>query len=126
MAVVVVVVMVVVMVVVEPMEMDLKTLLLTMMTKVDEKESLYSTPSWRCYKYHKQNYSSSLMVIDPVNKNRRHNTSILIRHLGSSGTSKILIDAGMFYHSCLRWFRLYGFFYTSIEDQMMRIGFGSM
>ncbi|CAH9090509.1 unnamed protein product [Cuscuta epithymum] len=48
-------------------------------------------------------------AIEPDNKNRRHNTSILIRHPGSSGTSNILIDAGkFFYHSALRWFPLYG------------------
>ncbi|KAL2617313.1 hypothetical protein AAZV13_08G178800 [Glycine max] len=46
----------------------------------------------------------------PGNKNRRLNTSILIRHPGSSGThNNILIDAGkFFYHSALRWFPAFG------------------
>lgn len=43
------------------------------------------------------------------NKNRRLNTSILIRHPRPSGTCNILIDAGkFFYHSALRWFPTYG------------------
>ncbi|XP_059640956.1 putative hydrolase C777.06c isoform X1 [Cornus florida] len=45
----------------------------------------------------------------PGNKNKRLNTSILIRCPGSSGMSNILIDAGkFFYHSALRWFPTYG------------------
>ncbi|KAL6996319.1 hypothetical protein U1Q18_006453 [Sarracenia purpurea var. burkii] len=45
----------------------------------------------------------------PGNKNRRRNTSILIRHPRSSGICNILIDAGkFFYHSALRWFPTYG------------------
>lgn len=43
------------------------------------------------------------------NKNKRLNTSILIRHHRPSGTCNILIDAGkFFYHSALRWFPTYG------------------
>ncbi|XP_030490623.2 putative hydrolase C777.06c isoform X1 [Cannabis sativa] len=46
---------------------------------------------------------------EPGNKNRRLNTSILIRHATTSGISNILIDAGkFFYHSALRWFPAYG------------------
>ncbi|KAH1084746.1 hypothetical protein AAZX31_07G008100 [Glycine max] len=46
----------------------------------------------------------------PGNKNRRLNTSILIRHPNSSGThNNILIDAGkFFYHSALHWFPAFG------------------
>ncbi|RYR40391.1 hypothetical protein Ahy_A09g046146 isoform A [Arachis hypogaea] len=45
----------------------------------------------------------------PGNKNRRLNTSILVRHPGSSGTHNILIDAGkFFYHSALQWFPAFG------------------
>ncbi|KAF3334726.1 putative hydrolase [Carex littledalei] len=43
------------------------------------------------------------------NKNRRRNTSILIRHVTASGTSNILVDAGkFFYHSALQWFPIFG------------------
>ncbi|KAJ4951309.1 hypothetical protein NE237_028141 [Protea cynaroides] len=43
------------------------------------------------------------------NKNRRLNTSILIRYSTSSGRRNILVDAGkFFYHSALRWFPTYG------------------
>ncbi|KAH7865108.1 hypothetical protein Vadar_002360 [Vaccinium darrowii] len=46
---------------------------------------------------------------EPGNKNRRLNTSILIRYPRSSGSCNILIDAGkFFYHSALRWFPTYG------------------
>ncbi|XP_021716458.1 putative hydrolase C777.06c [Chenopodium quinoa] len=46
---------------------------------------------------------------DPNSKNRRLNTSILIRYNGASGMRNILIDAGkFFYHSALRWFPTYG------------------
>ncbi|XP_042482764.1 putative hydrolase C777.06c isoform X3 [Macadamia integrifolia] len=46
---------------------------------------------------------------EPGNKNRRLNTSILIRHSKASGTRNILIDAGkFFYHSALKWFPTYG------------------
>ncbi|XAR49936.1 Phosphoribosyl 1,2-cyclic phosphate phosphodiesterase [Bertholletia excelsa] len=46
---------------------------------------------------------------EPGNKNRRRNTSILIRYPRSSGNCNILIDAGkFFYHSALRWFPTYG------------------
>ncbi|XP_043720625.1 putative hydrolase C777.06c [Telopea speciosissima] len=46
---------------------------------------------------------------EPGNKNRRLNTSILIRHSKASGTRNILIDAGkFFYHSALQWFPTYG------------------
>lgn len=36
----------------------------------------------------------------PGNKNRRLNTSILIRHPNSSGTQNILIDAGKYVFNC--------------------------
>ncbi|KAI3766449.1 hypothetical protein L2E82_16507 [Cichorium intybus] len=43
------------------------------------------------------------------NKNKRLNTSILIRYPKPSGTCNILIDAGkFFYQSALRWFPTYG------------------
>ncbi|KAF1898481.1 hypothetical protein Lal_00032061 [Lupinus albus] len=46
---------------------------------------------------------------EPGNKNRRLNTSILIRHPSSTGTDNILIDAGkFFYQSALRWFPVFG------------------
>ncbi|KAJ7963184.1 Metallo-hydrolase/oxidoreductase superfamily protein [Quillaja saponaria] len=46
---------------------------------------------------------------EPGNRNRRLNTSILIRYLNSSRKSNILIDVGkFFYHSALRWFPAYG------------------
>ncbi|GAY38552.1 hypothetical protein CUMW_037550 [Citrus unshiu] len=42
-------------------------------------------------------------AVEPGNKNRRLNTSILIRYPGPSGRRNILIDAGkFFYHSALR------------------------
>lgn len=45
----------------------------------------------------------------PGDKNRRLNTSILIRHANATGTHNILIDAGkFFYHSALRWFPEFG------------------
>eukprot|EP00262_Sarcandra_glabra_P001270 TRINITY_DN11305_c0_g2_i3.p1 TRINITY_DN11305_c0_g2~~TRINITY_DN11305_c0_g2_i3.p1 ORF type:complete len:306 (-),score=36.73 TRINITY_DN11305_c0_g2_i3:451-1368(-) len=45
----------------------------------------------------------------PGNKNRRRNTSILIRYPSSPGRCNILIDAGkFFYHSALRWFPNFG------------------
>ncbi|KAI4329146.1 hypothetical protein L6164_021442 [Bauhinia variegata] len=48
-------------------------------------------------------------AVEPGNKNRRLNTSILIRLPNSSGRCNILIDAGkFFYHSALRWFPVYG------------------
>ncbi|KAL0010073.1 hypothetical protein SO802_005181 [Lithocarpus litseifolius] len=48
-------------------------------------------------------------AVEPGNKNRRLNTSILIRYPGPSGSSNILIDAGkFFYHSALRWFPAFG------------------
>ncbi|XP_031263450.1 uncharacterized protein LOC116121647 [Pistacia vera] len=48
-------------------------------------------------------------AVEPGNKNRRLNTSILIRYPGPSGRYNILIDAGkFFYHSALRWFPAYG------------------
>ncbi|KAM5579414.1 putative hydrolase C777.06c [Rosa sericea] len=50
-----------------------------------------------------------LKAVEPGNKNRRLNTSIVVRHPTSSGSSNILIDAGkFFYHSALRWFPAYG------------------
>ncbi|ESQ48619.1 hypothetical protein EUTSA_v10021012mg [Eutrema salsugineum] len=46
---------------------------------------------------------------EPGNKNRRLNTSILVRYIRPSGTSNILIDCGkFFYHSALRWFPTFG------------------
>ncbi|KAK3426767.1 hypothetical protein EUGRSUZ_F03136 [Eucalyptus grandis] len=48
-------------------------------------------------------------AIVPGNKNRRLNTSILIRYPGPTGKCNILIDAGkFFYQSALRWFPAYG------------------
>ncbi|MFS7974517.1 putative metallo-beta-lactamase, ribonuclease Z/Hydroxyacylglutathione hydrolase [Helianthus anomalus] len=48
-------------------------------------------------------------AVEPGNKNRRLNTSILIRFPKPSGTCNILIDAGkFFYQSALRWFPTYG------------------
>ncbi|KAG9132041.1 hypothetical protein Leryth_017818 [Lithospermum erythrorhizon] len=46
---------------------------------------------------------------EPGNKNRRLNTSILVRYTKSSGKTNFLIDAGkFFYHSALKWFPSYG------------------
>ncbi|KAL3824459.1 hypothetical protein ACJIZ3_020488 [Penstemon smallii] len=46
---------------------------------------------------------------EPGNKNRRLNTSLLIRSPRPSGNCNILIDAGkFFYHSALKWFPTYG------------------
>ncbi|TXG68571.1 hypothetical protein EZV62_003506 [Acer yangbiense] len=46
---------------------------------------------------------------EPGNRNKRLNTSMLIRYPGPSGRCNILIDAGkFFYHSALRWFPSYG------------------
>ncbi|KAE8790979.1 hypothetical protein D1007_34626 [Hordeum vulgare] len=46
---------------------------------------------------------------EPGNRNRRRNTSILLRHVTPSRTSNILIDAGkFFYHSALQWFPAFG------------------
>ncbi|KAI3786177.1 hypothetical protein L1987_45309 [Smallanthus sonchifolius] len=48
-------------------------------------------------------------AVEPGNKNRRLNTSILIRFPKPSGICNILIDAGkFFYQSALRWFPTYG------------------
>ncbi|KAK4796173.1 hypothetical protein SAY86_028499 [Trapa natans] len=48
-------------------------------------------------------------AIEPGNKNKRLNTSILIRHSRPNGKRNILIDAGkFFYHSALHWFPAYG------------------
>ncbi|XP_031474903.1 putative hydrolase C777.06c isoform X2 [Nymphaea colorata] len=48
-------------------------------------------------------------AMEPNNKNRRLNTSILIRYSNSSGNRNILIDVGkFFYHSALRWFPQFG------------------
>ncbi|PNX95242.1 hydrolase-like protein [Trifolium pratense] len=50
-----------------------------------------------------------LKAANPSDKNRRLNTSILVRHSNSKGTHNILIDAGkFFYHSALRWFPEFG------------------
>ncbi|KAK8618750.1 hypothetical protein V6N13_132731 [Hibiscus sabdariffa] len=46
---------------------------------------------------------------EPGNKNRRRNTSLLVRYCKPSGKCNILIDAGkFFYHSALRWFPEFG------------------
>lgn len=51
-------------------------------------------------------------AIQPGNRNRRLNTSILIRYATTSGRINILIDAGkFFYHSALRWFPHFGLRY---------------
>ncbi|CAN6463059.1 unnamed protein product [Victoria cruziana] len=48
-------------------------------------------------------------AVEPNNKNRRLNTSMLIRYSNSSGNKNILIDVGkFFYHSALRWFPQFG------------------
>ncbi|KAK4395114.1 putative hydrolase [Sesamum angolense] len=48
-------------------------------------------------------------AIEPGNKNRRLNTSLLVRFSRPSGERNILIDAGkFFYHSALKWFPTYG------------------
>ncbi|KAG8056540.1 hypothetical protein GUJ93_ZPchr0002g25415 [Zizania palustris] len=50
-----------------------------------------------------------IKAAEPGNRNRRRNTSILLRHVTPSGTSNILIDAGkFFYHSALQWFPAFG------------------
>ncbi|KAJ8755762.1 hypothetical protein K2173_024306 [Erythroxylum novogranatense] len=50
-----------------------------------------------------------LKAVEPGNKNKRLNTSLLIRYLGPAGRHNILIDAGkFFYHSALRWFPAFG------------------
>nr|CAN79104.1 hypothetical protein VITISV_006256 [Vitis vinifera] len=56
---------------------------------------------------------------DPSSKNRRLNTSILIRYPSSSGGCTILIDVGkFFYHSALRWFPTFGLLvdYLNFDD----------
>lgn len=46
---------------------------------------------------------------EPGNRNRRLNTSILIRYANSMGRFNILVDAGkFFYHSALQWFPTFG------------------
>ncbi|KAL5579477.1 hypothetical protein UlMin_011919 [Ulmus minor] len=48
-------------------------------------------------------------AVEPGNKNRRLNTSILVRYPTPSESCNILIDAGkFFYHSALQWFPTYG------------------
>ncbi|XP_038905384.1 putative hydrolase C777.06c isoform X2 [Benincasa hispida] len=50
-----------------------------------------------------------IKAAEPGNKNRRLNTSILVRYAGPSGSRNILIDVGkFFYHSALRWFPAFG------------------
>ncbi|CAN6573502.1 unnamed protein product [Malus baccata var. baccata] len=50
-----------------------------------------------------------LKAVEPGNKNKRLNTSILVRYPRPSGNYNILIDAGkFFYHSALQWFTAYG------------------
>lgn len=47
-------------------------------------------------------------AVQSGNKNRRRNTSVVIRHATSNGMYNILIDAGkFFYHSALQWFPYY-------------------
>ncbi|XP_068651685.1 putative hydrolase C777.06c isoform X1 [Aristolochia californica] len=56
-----------------------------------------------------KNCEVCLKATVPGNKNKRLNTSILIRYLSSSGRQNILVDAGkFFYHTALRWFPLFG------------------
>uniref|UniRef100_A0A453KPN9 Metallo-beta-lactamase domain-containing protein n=1 Tax=Aegilops tauschii subsp. strangulata TaxID=200361 RepID=A0A453KPN9_AEGTS len=51
-----------------------------------------------------------IKAVEPGNRNRRRNTSILLRHVTPSRTSNILIDAGkFFYHSALEWFPAFGY-----------------
>ncbi|KAH0691870.1 hypothetical protein KY285_019006 [Solanum tuberosum] len=46
---------------------------------------------------------------EPGSRNRRLNTSILIRHSRPSGNRNFLIDVGkFFYHSAMQWFPAYG------------------
>ncbi|XP_020085848.1 putative hydrolase C777.06c isoform X1 [Ananas comosus] len=46
---------------------------------------------------------------EPGNRNRRRNTSILLRYTSSAGRFNILVDAGkFFYHSALQWFPTFG------------------
>lgn len=48
-------------------------------------------------------------AVNPGDKNKRLNTSILIRYYRPSGYLNILVDAGkFFYHSALRWFPTIG------------------
>ncbi|GKV51478.1 hypothetical protein SLEP1_g58130 [Rubroshorea leprosula] len=48
-------------------------------------------------------------AVEPGNKNRRRNTSILISYPRPLGRCNILIDAGkFFYHSALQWFPAFG------------------
>ncbi|KAG0486837.1 hypothetical protein HPP92_008932 [Vanilla planifolia] len=50
-----------------------------------------------------------LQANDPGNRNRRRNTSILIRYANDKGRFNILVDAGkFFYHSALQWFPKFG------------------
>ncbi|KAJ6815841.1 putative pentatricopeptide repeat-containing protein [Iris pallida] len=46
---------------------------------------------------------------EPGNRNRRSNTSILLRYINDLGRYNILVDAGkFFYHSALEWFPMFG------------------
>ncbi|CAN6707387.1 unnamed protein product [Malus baccata var. baccata] len=50
-----------------------------------------------------------LIAVEPGNRNKRLNTSILIRYPRPSGNYNILIDAGkFFYYSALQWFTAHG------------------
>jgi hypothetical protein len=62
---------------------------------------------------------------EPGNRNRRLNTSILVRYIRPSGTSNILIDCGkFFYHSALRWFPTFGLvFFPSTTKELSKIDF---
>ncbi|KAF2301039.1 hypothetical protein GH714_019494 [Hevea brasiliensis] len=60
-------------------------------------------------------FASSVLIqvcskaVEPGNKNRRLNTSLLIRYSGPGERRNILIDAGkFFYHSALQWFPAFG------------------
>lgn len=49
-------------------------------------------------------------AVEPGNRNRRRNTSIVVRYVAADGNRfNILVDAGkFFYHSALQWFPYYG------------------
>ncbi|XP_020576640.1 putative hydrolase C777.06c [Phalaenopsis equestris] len=50
-----------------------------------------------------------LKATEPGSKNRRRNTSIVIRYTSDNGSFNILVDVGkFFYHSALRWFPTFG------------------
>ncbi|KAJ8422009.1 hypothetical protein Cgig2_017229 [Carnegiea gigantea] len=66
-------------------------------------------PRLSCLTDPSQKCSVCRKATEPGSKNRRLNTSILVRFPGSAGMRNVLIDAGkFFYHSALRWFPTYG------------------